>query len=245
MAAVYPAAALVLARVGRAREAKVDSLHAEQLLEMSPEAPPWLAVEAQILLSDGRACSSATSAARGPWYAPRPARWPGFRTRQRSAAGSRRSGRRRRWGGPPSRPRGIADHGPALPPDPPLVPADRRPAVRLPLHGQEPGPVGVPEARRLMTRRGRRARARAGAPGLGGQGAPGPSPAPRHRRSRAGLGPDSQDAARQEELADARAALADARLRIRLADPDHRSPAASEAGSPWTSAPSPLRPGPT
>jgi LuxR family maltose regulon positive regulatory protein len=53
MAAVYPAAALVLARGGRAQEAKGDILHSERLLEMSPAPPPWLAVEARILL--GRA----------------------------------------------------------------------------------------------------------------------------------------------------------------------------------------------
>ena len=47
--------------------------------------------------------------------------------------------------------------GPALPADPPDVPGDRRAAVRLPQHGQLAGDLDLPQARRLLAHRGRRA----------------------------------------------------------------------------------------
>ena len=55
--------------------------------------------------------------------------------------------------------RGAAD--PALPPDPPLVPRDRRAHLRLGEHGQDPGQRGLPQARRPLALRGRRLRPRA------------------------------------------------------------------------------------
>ena len=61
-----------------------------------------------------------------------------------------------------------ADNGRASPTaaadDPPLVPGDRRAAVRLPQHRQDPGDLGLPEARCVQSERGDRTgdRARVG-----------------------------------------------------------------------------------
>ena len=49
---------------------------------------------------------------------------------------------------------------PALPPQPPVLPGDRRAPARLGQHGQDPGPRGLPQALRVLALRGRRPRPR-------------------------------------------------------------------------------------
>ena len=51
------------------------------------------------------------------------------------------------------------------PPDPPHIPGDRRPPVRLPAHGEDAGDLRLPQARRLVPQRSDHAHARARSPG--------------------------------------------------------------------------------
>ena len=86
------------------------------------------------------------------------------RPRQPAAAGRRASGQGRN---DPSRRRGgivAHDRRASAPPaaaDPPLVSGDRGAALRLPEHGQDPGDLDLPQARRLVSQRGDRPHARA------------------------------------------------------------------------------------
>ena len=106
-----------------------------------------------------RACGG-TGVARAGCDGGRPAR------RRASALGmARASGRRDRGGGRFERRHRLVAHcgGAACappPPEPSLVPRDRRAALRLAEHRQDPRPRHLPQARRLLTRRGRRAGAR-------------------------------------------------------------------------------------
>ena len=51
MALVYPVSGLILARSGRAREARADLAHGGDLVDRMAEVAPWLAVEARITLA--------------------------------------------------------------------------------------------------------------------------------------------------------------------------------------------------
>ena len=106
MALLYPVSGLVLARAGRAREARADLAHAGDLVDRMADVAPWLAVDARITLARaGRAAGRPGRRAQAG-HGGRPAAAAATTRCRRCARGWRPPARPPRWTPRPRR-RGV------------------------------------------------------------------------------------------------------------------------------------------
>ena len=145
------AAAAAHARQGRADEAKQEVLCVTAALAELDDAPVWIGAQARLLLAHASLYLADVTGARTLLsQASRQARRAGaggdLRPVVRGCLGVSRHDR----GSEPRRALGADDRGtacPALPPELPSLPGDRRPTWRVGEHGQDTGPRDLSEAR--------------------------------------------------------------------------------------------------
>ena len=153
---LYAAGARVAIQQGDLGQAERDLTRAQQLRPHLTHALPYYAVQARLELIRAYLALTDVAAARiGPARGRRPAPL---------AARPRHPSRPGRPATLPARPpprrrhRGVAAHhrraaaAPAAP-DPPLLPGDRPAPAPVPAHGEDPGHVDLPQARRLLPQR--------------------------------------------------------------------------------------------